>query len=154
MEPPRRGKEKKEDGVVRSLPKNTTQFRKQSPVRCRSRLLRRVVGEGVGLVKRKNDERSLRSPCIAIQQMVRIYEFGEEFSRIIYPLQVFGNVRGKFGRYVGSNLLNAFHELQKTVILAKNEESHRNLPRWPLGLPLCRNPHGSRSGACMTVLQS
>src|SRR6266403_157925 len=152
VKPPRRGKKKKEDGVVGSLPENTTQFRKQSPVRCRSRLLRRVVGEGVGLVKRKNDERSPRLPYTTIQQILRVYEFGEEFSRIVYPLQVFGNVRGKFDRYVGSNLLNSFHKLQKTVILAKNEESHRNLSRWPPGLPLCRNLRGSRSGACMTVL--
>src|SRR6266404_1265140 len=46
--PPRRVKEKKEDGVVRSLTKNTPQFLKQSLVRCLSRILRRVVGEGVG----------------------------------------------------------------------------------------------------------
>ena len=69
-------KKEREDGLLGGLPKNTTQFRKQIPLRCSIRY-RRSISEDVGLVKRKNEERPSRKLFIAIQQIAWVYELSE-----------------------------------------------------------------------------
>jgi hypothetical protein len=98
------------------LPKNTTQLQKQITF-----FVWWVVGEGVGLVKSKHDERP-SWPFRRVQEAVWVYGATESFSCLFHSLPVFIKVSIRATLGFPRDQFTAFHELEKNKIFSKLEK--------------------------------